>query len=71
MQVADGLPGQPLYIYDDQSEEQYYIVDNDGYDLPHSADPTSNTLTSHQHVGAAGHLPFSDNFDSDEGTIEE
>ena len=33
---------QPFYTYDDQNDEQYYIIDNDSYDQPNSVDTTNN-----------------------------
>jgi hypothetical protein len=36
------MVNQPFYTYDDQNDEQYYIIDNDSYDQPNSVDTTNN-----------------------------
>ena len=32
------LIGQPFYTFDEQTDEQYYIIDNDSYDHNHIHD---------------------------------
>ena len=42
--VHKQMLAQPFYTYDDQTDEQYYIIDHDSYgDHPNSVDPTANT----------------------------
>ena len=36
------MVNQPFYTYDDQNDEQFYIIDNDSYDQPNSVDTTNN-----------------------------
>lgn len=36
------LVNQPFYTYDEQNDEQYYIIDNDSYDQLISADPINS-----------------------------
>ncbi len=57
------LMSQPFYTYDDQNDEQYYIIDNDSYD-------NTNSIDNAQHGINMEHQDHPSYLDHETGSIE-